>query len=174
MAETREPIEWSVAVADLGEEGAELSHELSAFERTALAAHAGIEVVESLTATVSIRPWADGLELTLRFWADVVQPCVVTLVPVDGHIEESAVRRFLPEEDLAPPESAEEEANLDAEEPPEPLGERLDLGAILAEHFILALDPYPRAPGAALEGPVQAGGEIASPFATLKALKDRA
>lgn len=173
MVETQEPIEWIVAVADLGEEGAELSHELSIAERTALAAHAGIEDVESLAATASTRPWVDGLELTLRFRAVVVQACVVTLEPVRGHIEETAVCRFLPEEDLALPEGVEVEVGLDEEEPPEPLGERLNLGAILAERLILALDPYPRVPGAALEGAVQAGGEIPSPFAALKALKDR-
>jgi uncharacterized metal-binding protein YceD (DUF177 family) len=173
MAEVQDPIGWSVAVADLGEEGAELSHTLDAAERSALAAHAGIESVGSLAATASVRPWADGRELTLCFEADVVQACVVTLEPVPAHIEDTAVRRFLPAEDLVQPEAAEVEVGLDEEEPPEPLGERLDLGAILAEHFVLALDPYPRAPGAVLEGPVEAGEEIPSPFAALKALKDR-
>ena len=57
----------------------------------------------------------------------------------------------------------------EAEGPPEPVGPQgIDLGEAVAQQLAIALDPYPRAPGAALpEEPRAAGG----PFAALKSLK---
>jgi uncharacterized metal-binding protein YceD (DUF177 family) len=45
-----------------------------------------------------------------------------------------------------------------------------DLAAALIEEFILALDPYPRAPGVEFQAP-EGEGATESPFAVLKGLK---
>jgi hypothetical protein len=45
-----------------------------------------------------------------------------------------------------------------------------DLTAPLIEEFILALDPYPRAPGVEFQAP-EGEGAPESPFAVLKGLK---
>jgi hypothetical protein len=43
---------------------------------------------------------------------------------------------------------------------PEPLeGDRIDLGEIVAEELALAIDPYPRAPGAELAAAAPAAGD---------------
>ena len=63
-----------------------------------------------------------------------------------------------------------EEVSLDG---PEPLaGGAVDLGAIATEFLILAIDPYPRKPGAVFEPP-DVGDDSDQPFAALAALKKR-
>jgi hypothetical protein len=58
------------------------------------------------------------------------------------------------------------------EEPPEPVGPRgIDLGEAVAQQLALALDPYPRAPGAALPEDLRAETGAESPFAVLERLK---
>jgi hypothetical protein len=49
---------------------------------------------------------------------------------------------------------------------------KLDLGAIATEFLLLAIDPYPRKPGAEF-APVKADDASAKPFAALEALKKR-
>jgi hypothetical protein len=92
---------------------------------------------------------------------------------------------FVPPEDLKPlPLDEAGDVDMDAIDPDEELEEPLpegplDLGELVAQEFAVALDPYPRAPGAAFtptwgEDPagVAAGeppeGKI-RPFADLKA-----
>jgi hypothetical protein len=53
-------------------------------------------------------------------------------------------------------------------------GPTLDLGPIVMEHFVLAIDPYPRAPGAELpDGGEGAADSPDSPFAVLARLKEK-
>ncbi len=88
-------------------------------------------------------------------------------------VDEEVSRRFLkslrpdgPEVVLAPGE---------ADDDIEPLGARIDLGAIALEALALALPAYPRRPDAALvDSEPNAGGEgLEKPFASLAALRDR-
>ena len=165
-----EPLTWPVALAEIPPSGIRASRRLSKRECVALASRAGIEAVDSLAATVEIRPWADGVEVDMSFVADVVQSCVVTLEPVRGHIEERFVRRYLPGLDLDV--EGEVQVAPGEEDPPEPLvGDTLDLAAPLTEQLILSLDPYPRAPGAVLPDAAAGMPDKTSPFAVLESLK---
>jgi len=59
-------------------------------------------------------------------------------------------------------------------DPPDLLsGPTIDLGAIAVEHFLLAIDPYPRAPGAELpaEAADPSPDSSDSPFAALARLR---
>lgn len=108
---------------------------------------------------------ADAWLLTARLTARVVQPCVVTLAPVATTLEEEVRRRYSPH--VADPEGEEVEM---ADDEVEPLGQAIDLGAVLVEALSLALPLYPRAPGAALEdgpAPEQDGADSRRPFAGL-------
>jgi len=165
------PFGWIVPLTDLPPAGREIMRTLNEEECARLAQHAGIEAVKSLSGKAFIRPWANGIEVEITFTADVVQACVVTLEPVSDHIEGAFARRYLP--GLDGDESGEIELSLGEEEPPEPLnGDTIDLAPALAEELILALNPYPRAPGAAI--PEQARDTAgASPFAVLERLKPK-
>jgi hypothetical protein len=46
-----------------------------------------------------------------------------------------------------------------------------DLAGPLIEEFLLAIDPYPRAPGVAFQAPEGMGAKPESPFDVLKRLK---
>ena len=61
-----------------------------------------------------------------------------------------------------------------AEDPPDPLiGGVVDLGACISEFLTLALDPYPRKPGAQFNEPAPAADAETSPFAKLRTLTPR-
>jgi hypothetical protein len=167
------PIAWTIDCTDLPEDGRAVRFEASAEVRTSLAEHAGILGIDALAAEGEVRPWAGGVEARLRLVAGVVQACVVTLEPVPQHIEERLVRRFLPQAQLGEGLEGAVEIAPDEEDPPEPFhGHTIDLGPAVAEELILALDPYPRAPGAAVPPEAAQFGAEPTPFAVLKKLKD--
>ncbi|MCH9011725.1 MAG: DUF177 domain-containing protein [Proteobacteria bacterium] len=171
MASSSEPqAEFSrlVPVDRLGE--VEITEEISAEpgERAALARRFGLLSLDRLSATLRLeRAGARNLvRVDGRLAAEVTQACVVTLEPVGAHLEKGFI--LLYDLDAA---AAQDEVVVEpeAEEPPEPVGPHgIDLGEAVAQQLAIALDPYPRAPGAALpEEPRAADG----PFAVLESLK---
>src|SRR5262249_37897769 len=138
------------------------------------------ESLESLTATVRLkRRGEDHYIYEARFDADLVQACVVTLAPVPAHLTGEFRRDFRvrPKSqarrrkalESAPP-AVELTGSEDDEEDwlDEPL---IDVAAPILEELTLALDPYPRAPGAAFETPQEERAAPDSPFAILERLK---
>ena len=125
--------------------------EASEAERVALAKRFAIEAIGHLAASVRLKAEPGGrmVRLMANLTADVVQTCVITLESVPAHIE----RAFEVLYDHAA-EPAGREVVLDAGEvdivPIE--GETLDIGEAVAEELALSLDPFPRAPGAQVEG----------------------
>jgi len=112
--------------------------------------------------------------LEARLGATVVQPCVVTLEPVTTRIDEPIARQYLA--NYEPPTDAE--AEMDEDDTIEALPEVVDLAVVAAEALALALPPYPRAEGAALEqtvftkpGEAPMTDDDVKPFAGLAALK---
>lgn len=166
------PIAWIVPLADIPPTGRKIARKLTEQECAALGAYAGIESVGALAAQGEVKPWANGIEVEISFSADVVQACVVTLEPVGDHIEGEFSRRYVP--GLTEEEVHAIEVAPDEEDPPEPLtGDSIDLGPALAEELILALNPYPRAPGAAIPAEARTGDAVPSPFAVLERLKPK-
>jgi len=161
----RETPEFSrpVTLARIGPEGRQEVLEASAEERAALARRFGILSIESLRADLVLRPEPDGaVRADGRLEAAVTQSCVVTLEPVAQRVEEPVALRFLPS-GQEPDEGPEEIDEIETE------GGVADLGEAIAEQLALALDPYPRAPGATLPG--EATDASANPFAALAALR---
>jgi hypothetical protein len=168
--------------------GQVVTEEISATpeERAALARRFGLVGLDLLRATVKIEA-ADGtgskgggglLRLSGHLSAELSQACVVTLEPVASRIEEdfSLLYSLEPGPTPAPvnPEGAGPEVVVDAEAeaPPELLGPGgLDLGEAVAQQLAVALDPYPRAPGAAFEEVPGPAGVARRGFAALEALK---
>lgn len=164
-----------VAVAKIGDGGLAQSVTAQAAEFPAIASYLELAGVKSLTAEIALERWrGKGIRLTGTLTANVVQSCVVTLDPVDAHVEAAFERRFLPPEKLHKEVEDESEVFVDptAEDPPEPLGREIDLGEVLIEELALNLDPYPRKPGVAFQG--EAHAEPSSkPFAVLAKLKPK-
>lgn len=146
-------------------------------ERAALARRFGLAGIGDLRATVRVRRAATGVVgLSARIAADVVQTCVVTLEPVSAHIDRDIEMALAPAGD----HGGEVVVGLEDDDGPEPLeGDSIAIGEIVAQHFGLALDPYPRREGAVFEGsgppaPAGAGDPGESPFAVLRGLGPKA
>ena len=144
-------------------------------ERAALARRFGLLSLDRLSATLELRRQAgEIIGLTGRLMGDVVQSCVVSLAPVPAHIEAdfeasyAAAAAELLAVDLDP---------LDRDGPEPLIAGEIDLGEAVAQQLAIALDPSPRAPGAALPAGDFAGvGEQSGkkrPFAVLETLKKR-
>ncbi|HEY8613718.1 MAG TPA: DUF177 domain-containing protein [Roseomonas sp.] len=155
----------SIRPSIIGAEGRAEHLEATPEECAALAARLGLIALDSLSADLQLSPGPGGVVRgrgTLR--AAVVQACVVTLDPVPQALEEPLDWRILP-----PGEEPSDELDDGPDEiESEPDGS-VDLGEALAQSLSLALDPYPRAPGAVL--PAEAQDEASSPFAALRKLK---
>ena len=109
-----------------------------------------------------------------HFAATILQTCIVTLKPVRTISEQDFKRRY----DIAPhhaPQRVVSSANVELEsEDRETLhGTTLDLAVPLLEELSLTINPYPRVPGAVLEGGSKEQSDEESPFAVLRALKDK-
>lgn len=163
-----------VEAASLPATGIDLTVEASGDQRTALAEAYELVAVNGLSATATVTPGRRGsLVVDGRVTADIVQSCVVSLEPVAQHIDERFSVRFVPAdspEAILPKPGAEVVVDAAQADPPEIMeGSGIDAGALVEEVFALAIDPYPRAPGAALPAdlvePPQKGE--ASPFAVL-------
>lgn len=159
-----------VAVAEIAPEGREVAVVADAAELVALARRFDLVSLDRLEADVRLRTTLTGeLEVTGHVSADVVQRCVVTLEPVAAPVEDSFALRFSREFD-------EQDEVLDEAAPliePWP-GDEVDVGEIVAQHVALALNPYPRAPGAALPDGVGAPeGGSEGPFAALREIRDK-
>jgi hypothetical protein len=133
-------------------------------ERAALARRFGLPSIEALSCRFTLRPLAGGVVLAEGVLAARLhQVCVVSLDPFPAMIGEEFAVRFVPEDTLSP------EIDLGAEDEVPMTGGLIDLGELAAEQLALALDPYPRRPGAELpEGARDADGGA---FAALAALR---
>ena len=163
-----------VEIKDIGAEGISLDIEADASEREALARRFGLVSLDRLTASATLSLVSRTLfRVAGSFEAEVVQSCVVTLDPVPARLVESFSALF---GEGGPGMAALVDADEEEDEPEPIEGGAIDLGETVAQHLSLALDPYPRKPGASLPDQFAAGPEGAQsgrvkPFAGLDALK---
>lgn len=156
--------------------GRDIDVVLSAEERAAAAAQLGVSSLDRLEVKLHAVKFRGGVRVTGRLAAAVTQPSVVTLDPVQQEISEPIDRIFLPggEKPYAGPADAEVFVDLEGEDMPDHFqGTEADLSDLVIETLALAIDPYPRAGGEALDLPPDTGSEADSPFAALKSLKSK-
>lgn len=183
--ERQPPLSRPVSVAATPPEGLEIEIVASAAERAALAELNGLVGISALTARLRVKRWrGDGLEVDGELRATLRQTCVVTLEPFDAEIVEPLHMRFAPapgdadrrrqRSPQAIAQAVEQDIDIAGDDPPDPLiGGGVDLGGCVSEFLTLALDPYPRKPGAEFREPAPADNAEASPFATLRTLTPR-
>jgi uncharacterized metal-binding protein YceD (DUF177 family) len=155
----------------LGQAGDEVQFAASDAERDALARFAGVIRVEAFAAKVELKKLSPNrFRAEVAHQAGVVQACVVSPADVPAPLE----LVFDPVLQSWPALRRSGEGTVEV-----PLGDDLpeeidnlhyDLAAPLVEEFVLALDPYPRAPGVEFQPP-KGEGAAESPFAILKGLK---
>ena len=159
------------ALADVGEREAVIEIAAEAHERAALARRFGLLALDALAATVRLRRVGGGaVSVDARCVAEVVQACIVTLEPVASRIEDSWEVTFAPPGTAA---RADVTVGWDDDEPEPLTGDAIDVGEVVAAHLGIALNPYPRRPGAVFSAPPAEGGEdpsAASAFGVLGGL----
>lgn len=152
-------------------------------ERAALAERFGLVALDRLAATLRLeRRAGTGLIIVSgAMSADIVQTCVVSLEPFAAHLDVPFGAAFAEADHDAGGAGpfgsgiVLEPADADRiEDDPEPIeGDAIDLGELVAQHLSLALDPYPRAPGARFDAVSldEAPAAAPVPFAVLGRLR---
>jgi uncharacterized metal-binding protein YceD (DUF177 family) len=125
--------------------GAELQVEATPEERVALARRMKILSIQTLTCRFDLHPLGSGtVQAQGLLRARVTQTCVVTLEPFEAELREDFAVRFVPAG------TEREEIDFDDDDEIGYAGNVLDLGEAASEQLALALDPFPRRPGAEL------------------------
>lgn len=152
-----------LALGTVPQAGRRVSLTATLEECQALAERFGILDLDSLSAELRLVPEEGGtVRAEGRIAANLSQACIVTLDPVPQTVDEAIAFRLLPP-DREPQDGPED---IDEIECPNGVA---DLGEVVAEQLALALDPYPRVPGAEL--PEEAVDRSADAFAALSALR---
>ncbi|SIP95465.1 Uncharacterized metal-binding protein YceD, DUF177 family [Rhizobium sp. RU20A] len=180
MKDIKVPFAWDVRVGHISANPVSISLKADEKERAALAGFWEIEAVEKLEASLQLTRWKrDGVKMKGEVRARIVQACVLTLEPVVSDIREEVEVIFVPEgSKLARiPANDSGEMILDPDGPDMPelfTGDSIDVGAAVAEQVALAIDPYPRKPGASFGERIEstvADDKKPNPFAVLQGLK---
>jgi len=176
MVNTKDPWSVPVTVAQIPDTGLHRDFEADRAEREAMAEVAGLRNIVSASASLDLTLKRGGrVHVTGRVQARIGQVCVVTLDPIENEIDEDIDLIFAPPEQISQladlvEESAE--SNTEIPDPPEPIiNGVIDLGRLATDALFLAVDPYPRKPGAVFEPHVEAADPEDHPFAALKALR---
>ncbi len=162
MTEMCRPIQ-----ADRVGDGLSLMVEANESECGAIALRLRVPSIQSLHCAWVLRPGHDGtVEANGSLRARLHQECVVSLDAFATDVVEEFAVRFVP----AGRETGEAD---DPDEPDELIIEdgALELGEATVEQLALALDPYPRKPGAEL--PAEVVDASGNPFAALARLRSQ-
>lgn len=141
-------------------------------ERRAIAKRFGLLSLSLLEAAATLERDGPRIRALGRIRAELEQSCVATGEPVRETVNERFDILFVPEPATTAPD---EEIEISGEECDTVFyaGGSIDLGSAIADTLALAIDPYPRSPGA--EAVLQQAGvlseEQAGPFAVLAKLK---
>ncbi|AMJ59546.1 YceD family protein [Bosea sp. PAMC 26642] len=174
------PLSHPVAVETIKPRGSVVRVEADAAALSTLARVLDLASVESVVARYDLTRNGERVKLEGTIEAALHQTCIVTLEPFPVSLSVPVRLDFAPQVEIsaaAAREGIDEDGKVDVEvrlnedDPPEPiLDGMIDLGAVTQEFLALALDPYPRKPGAAFDAPA-AGPAVESPFAALARLK---
>lgn len=135
-----------IALEDIKPDGSVIDITATEEERNCLARRFDLPSVERMAAKFTVTRGASGIPIRVigRVTARVSQQCVVSLDDFSSDLSEDIEVEFLPGDDVGTDDDFDIEG-VDAETLD---GEEIDLGELAAQHLALALDPYPRKPGA--------------------------
>ncbi len=167
-----DPVEMHrpIAVGQVGVLGLEREVIATAEECAAIAVRLRLPAVAALACRFRLVSLGSGVVAADGVLAaHVTQECVVTTDPFEAEVQEAFRVRFVPEDQFVEPDE-EDLLDLESDDELPYAGTQIDLGEAAVEQLALALDPYPRKPGAALgdgDLPADPDDEPTSPFAAL-------
>ncbi len=173
------PLSRPVKVDEIKLRGTPFSLKAEAHEKAGIATMLGLPSVESLEARYMLSRSGERVKLEGTIEAAFHQTCTVSLDDFPVALDVPLKLDFAPQEPAEPRRRAaaddageiDIEVRLNEDDPPEPIADGvIDLGAVTLEFLALALDPYPRKPGAVFAEPAPEEPPE-SPFAKLARLK---
>jgi uncharacterized metal-binding protein YceD (DUF177 family) len=165
------------ALDTIGTTPREISITAEGAECDALAIRFGLVAVKSLSASLTLKTQGKSVTATGVMTAEVTQSCVASAADVHASMKELVEIHFVAAlaSDDAPDEVELDESDCDVAEHD---GQAVDLGEAIAQSMGLALNPFPRAAGAAeilkIAGVVSEEEVQTGAFAGLKGLLGRA
>lgn len=161
---------WVFDLITANEHAVAVSQNASETEMAALAKRFDVRAMEAMEAQLTVTPHALGYHVTGEVGARVHQTCALSGAPLvntaKARINFLAVSMEI-DVDLDSVEEAYEVNEAALVE-----GHEIDLGELAAQYLALAIDPFARKDGAALDPSV--AGEKHNPFSVLAQLKDKA
>lgn len=173
------PLSYPLRVEAIRPRGSSVTVAAQAAELAGIARMLDLASVETLEARYELSRNGERVKLEGRIDAALHQTCIVTLEPFPVKLTVPVRLDFAPQEENRPrrgdtgdvDEEIDIEVRLNEDDPPEPIIDGIiDLGSVTLEFLALALDPYPRKPGAQFEA-LAADAARESPFAALAKLK---
>ncbi|MBN9450379.1 MAG: DUF177 domain-containing protein [Bosea sp.] len=173
------PLRHPIRVEAIRPRGTEVVVVAGTEQLPAIAALLGLVSIEALEARYTLTRNGERVKLDGRIAARLHQACIVTLDPFPVRLDVPVQLDFAPEDEVAAFARRNDrddveidiEVRLNEDDPPEPVIDGvIDLGGVTLEFLALALDPYPRKPGASFESSAGDTG-MESPFAALAKLK---
>lgn len=166
------PLSRRINALKLTREGAAFTLGADAGQLQTIAETLQLPAVHAFSANIEARAVGQGrYRIEGEVKARVRQTCVLTGEEFDVEILAPVEAAFADDDHLTPPTKKEVERSLEDEDPPEPLENgHIDIGAIAVEFLALALEPFPRKPGAVFAGSAEDEAQK-GPFAALAALK---
>lgn len=161
--------------------GLEFDITLDDAQRAEIAAALDLRALRKLAFRGALTPLGRrDWQLRATLGATAVQACIVTLEPVTTRIDTLVERRFLADMPVTPDVEEGSETEMPEDDQSEPLGDTIDLGAVLTEALALALPDYPRSETADFDaaqfappGATPIRDADLKPFAGLAALRDK-
>jgi len=150
-------VSFEVHVARLPKDGLPVVFEADEAQREALAKAHGVRSVDAYKADLLVTAWKrHGVKVVGTVEADITQECVVSLEPIEAHLEEDVEGLFLPADSklgrLGFDTGGEIVIDADGADSPELFsGDTIDAGELAEQFFGLAIDPYPRKSGVSLD-----------------------
>ena len=132
--------------------------------RAAIAKWLKILDLPRFEAELTLVPARTGWHLSGKLTGQAIQACGLTLEPIEEQVNDTFGMDFVEADE--PSDASEVEVVLDEDSPDIVTDGRIDVSRHVLEHLSLALNPFPRKPGAVFEAPEETA-EI-SPFAVLK------
>lgn len=169
---------YAVDVAALGRARRAFQLETNEEQRARVAERLGMLSIEQFSGGLQVTATKAVIKISGDFSADLTRECVASLEPMNERVEEAFQIELLRSalssvSDSFSPQSAQGDENSwdGADVAPETHeGDTLDLGELLVQQLSLAMDPFPRKPGAISLAERYAPPENVSPFAALQGL----
>jgi len=170
-------LNWIHKLDEVAETPRSYEHTANDQQRKSLSDAFGLLTCDSFHTTYELKAISGArVALVGRIQAEGTQACVVTLESVPFQVDENVDVTFVPAKSQEPEDPDVEHEALALQDVEPYSGSELNVGHVLFDLFGATLDPYPRAPGASLGGPIGADpdqDQTTHPFAELKKLKSQ-